>query len=138
MTATKDGKLRLLLVDDCVTERDLYEMVLEQEFRVLTAARGDAGVRIAAAEHPDVVLLDVMMPGMNGWETCTRLKNNPETAAIPVILLTGSDDADLQPHAKAVGAIAALTKPCPPGRLLETIHGAIEQRSAKAVWTNKH
>ena len=89
----------LLLVDDCVTERDLYELVLRPNFQILTAGRGVEGLAVAVAKRPDVIILDVMMPGIDGWETCTRIKGHPVTSNIPVILLTGSDDRDLSQHA---------------------------------------
>jgi CheY-like chemotaxis protein len=103
---------RLLLVDDCVAQRDLYELALEREFEILTASRGAEGIALAAIARPDAILLDVLMPEMDGWETCTRLRCNPATAAIPVVLLTCCDDRDLTPHATAVGASALLRKPC--------------------------
>ena len=115
----------LLLVDDCVSERDLYELVLRPNFQILTATRGADGLAVAVAARPDLIILDVMMPGMDGWETCTRLKSHPRTSDIPVILLTGTDDGDLSQHAIAVGASAVLNKPCPADRLLERIHAAL-------------
>jgi putative two-component system response regulator len=99
----------------------MYEMTLEAEFVVVTAARGRDGLRLAATNHPAAILLDVLMPEMDGWETCTRLKSDPATESIPVILLTGVTDIDLTDHAMAVGACDVLTKPCSPGRLLGTI-----------------
>jgi CheY-like chemotaxis protein len=72
-------------------------------------------------DHPDVVVLDVMMPGLDGWETCVAIKSNPNTADIPVILLTASEEQNLQQHAIAVGANALLSKPCPADRLVATI-----------------
>ena len=115
----------LLLVDDCVAVRDLYELALAPTFEVSTANRGVEGVALAMTEHPDVVVLDVLMPGMDGWETCAVLKSNPFTAHIPVILLTGADDRDLTQHAAAVGASALLNKPCPADRLVTTILSAL-------------
>jgi CheY-like chemotaxis protein len=117
---------RLLLVDDCVAVRELYEMVLEPEFAIVTANRGDDGIAVAIAEHPDVIVLDVAMPGLDGWETCAALKSNPSTARIPVILLTGVEDVDLSQHAMAVGAYAVLNKPCPADRLLMQIRSALD------------
>src|SRR5688572_20715147 len=96
------GRYRLLLIDDCVTQRDFYEMTLAQDFNVLTAAHGADGLALAAVERPDVIVLDVMMPGLDGWETCTKIKSDPITADIPVILLTGSNDLNLSDHAVAV------------------------------------
>jgi len=111
----------LLLVDDCVAEREFYEHALETEFNILTASRGSDGVALALNERPDLVLLDVKMPGMDGWAACTYIKSHPDTADIPVVLLTGTDDVDLTQHAVAVGASALLTKPCPPDKLRNTI-----------------
>jgi len=115
----------LLLVDDCVAERDLYALTLRPRFRILTAARGLEGLTLAIARKPDLIVLDVKMPGLDGWETCTRIKSHPVTADIPVILLTGCDDVDLSQHASAVGASAVLNKPCPPERLNEQIAAAL-------------
>jgi CheY-like chemotaxis protein len=115
----------LLLVDDCAGVRDLYQLALEPTFQVLTASRGTDGIAIATSERPDVVVLDVVMPGLDGWETCAAIKSNPLTADIPVILLTGADDRDLTEHANAVGASALLNKPCPADRLLAAIRSAL-------------
>ena len=117
----------LLLVDDCVAQRDLYELALERDFKVLTAARGVEALAIASCQQPDVIVLDVMMPGMDGWETCTHIKSNAITAHIPVVLLTGADDGDLSQHAMAVGAAALLSKPCSASRLRETVFAALNE-----------
>lgn len=117
----------LLLIDDTIAERDLYEIVLAREFQVVTAARGLDGIALAIQHRPDVVVLDVMMPGLDGWETCNRIKSDPVTADIPVVLLTGADDRDLTQHATAVGASAILRKPCPAEILRETIFAALSR-----------
>ena len=105
-------RLNVLFVDDCVAERDLYQCVLEPEFNILTASRGAEGVALAAEHHPDVIVLDVLMPDLDGWETCLRIKSDTATAKIPVLLLTGADGQDFARHAKAVWASALLHKPC--------------------------
>ena len=120
--------LRLLLVDDYAPERDLYEIALEQQFQILTASNGPEGIAMAIAERPHVIVLDVLMPGMDGWETCTKIKSHPVTADIPVILLTGSDQHNLSQQAVAVGAAAILTKPCPADRLVDRIRSLLELR----------
>jgi len=122
------GRPRLLLVDDTMAQRDLYETALGGEFTVLTASRGAEGIAVASHALPDVIVLDVMMPGMDGWETCTRLKCDDLTADIPVILLTAIDDRDLTQHATAVGASAVLRKPCSPESLRSTILSALNAR----------
>jgi CheY-like chemotaxis protein len=117
----------LLLVDDCVAERDLYELLLTPQFNVLTASRGSDGVNIAVRERPDAIVMDVLMPGMDGWAACTYIKCHPATADIPVILLTGADDRDLTQHAIAVGATAVLNKPCHADTLIDAIRRALSE-----------
>src|SRR5215472_3970131 len=117
MSGLAPERPKVLLVDDCLAERDLYEMMLATEFDVTTAARGLDALRIAASVRPDIVVLDVMMPGLDGWETCTRLRVNPATADTAVVMLTGVDDPDLSSHAKAVGADGVERKPCSADRL---------------------
>lgn len=126
---TRQRRLKLLLIDDCAGERDLYEAALEMEFSILTADRGKDGVTVATLAQPDAIILDVLMPGMDGWETCTRIKSHPDTEDIPVILLTGSDDRDLFPHAMAVGASAVLHKPCPVDRLRDEVFAIVTRRN---------
>jgi two-component system cell cycle response regulator len=118
---------RLLLVDDCVPQRELYEVALEHEYDILTASRGAEGIDLAVRARPDAILLDVLMPGMDGWETCTRIRCDAAIADIPVILLTAADDRDLSQHAVAVGASALLRKPCSVDQLKETIEKVISR-----------
>ena len=122
-------RVQLLLVDDCVAERDFYEHTLAPDFKVITASRGDQGLAMARRERPQAIVLDVKMPGMDGWETCTQIKCDAVTADIPVILLTGADDRDLTQHANAVGASALLQKPCPADRLREAIVSVLDGNS---------
>ena len=131
-TIDQASRPTLLLVDDCIAQRDLYEFALQVQFRILTASRGDEGVVIASREHPDLIVLDVMMPGLNGWETCTRLKSDKATAEIPIIFLTSKDDSNLSEHARTVGGSLLLRKPCATERLLASI------RSTLAVNGHKH
>jgi CheY-like chemotaxis protein len=125
-----DRRPTLLLVDDSGVQRDLYEVALDSEFRVMTATGGADAVAMARSMRPDVVVLDVRMPLMDGWETCSRLKGYPGTAGIPVILLTAADEPDLPRHATAVGAAALVRKPCSPRALRDTIFAALEASTA--------
>jgi len=130
MKPSHDDRIRrrtVLLIDDSVAERDLYEFILKPDFDISTANRGVEGIIIAARDHPDAIVLDVMMPGLDGWETCTEMKCLADTADIPVILLTGTDDRNLRQHASAVGAAAVLQKPCPAERLRDTILTAMAE-----------
>ena len=115
----------LLLIDDCVLQRDMYEIALERDFTILTAGRGEDGLRVATDRRPDAIVLDVKMPGLSGWVTCLRLKCDESTADIPVVLLTGTDGVDLSDHATAVGASALLKKPCSAEMLKRTVVGLL-------------
>ncbi len=117
-------RVSVLLVDDCGDQRDLYGLLLASEFEVVTAARGAEAIVLAAMHRPDVIVLDIEMPEMNGFETCRRLKQDPATCAIPVIMLTGCDY--ILDEARLVGAFAVLDKPCPDRRLVETIVAAVQ------------
>jgi CheY-like chemotaxis protein len=128
--ALVDGtRPRVLMIDDSNAERDLYALMLEGYMTVLTATRGTEGLQRASAEHPDVIVLDVMMPGMDGWEVCRRLKSDPGTAAIPVIMLTAQDEPTLTAQASQHGAAALLIKPCPVEKLTAAIASAIQQHA---------
>jgi CheY-like chemotaxis protein len=115
---------RVLLVDDSDDHRGLYAAMLKPSATVTTAARGEHALALACADPPDVIVLDVMMPGMDGWETCERLKADATTADIPIIMLTSLDDVDVPARAREAGAIAVLMKPCPAERLMLTINAA--------------
>ena len=120
-----DKRPRVLMIDDSTAERDLYALMLERDVKVLTAARGSEGLALAEKERPDAIVLDLMMPEMNGWEVCRRLKSNPATASIPVIMLTAQDEPNLVAEASRHGATNLLTKPCPIEKLTSVLTVAI-------------
>jgi len=107
--AGPDGVPTVLAIDDDATARDLIARFLGGEgYRVLTAAGGEDGLRLAREQRPDLITLDVMMPHVDGWSVLQQLKDDPELAAIPVILLTMTDERNL---GFALGASEYLTKP---------------------------
>lgn len=122
------GRPRVLLVDDSVEHRDLYALMLEGTATVITASRGEDALAIARAEALDAVILDVLMPGMDGWTVAERLKASPLTSSIPVIMLTSLDGLDVPERAQRVGASAVIMKPCPVERLAIAITEAVEAR----------
>jgi GAF domain-containing protein/CheY-like chemotaxis protein len=106
----------VLVIDDEGAVRDLMQRFLTREgFRVVTAAGGEDGLRRARELRPDVITLDVMMPGMDGWAVLTALKADPQVADIPVVMLTIVDDRNL---GYALGAADYLTKPIDRDRLV--------------------
>ena len=103
---------RILVVDDIVSNVKLLEAKLTAEyFEVLTAGSGEQALARVAAEVPDIVLLDVMMPGMDGFEVCRRIKTNPKVAHIPVVMVTALDQPSDRVTGLEAGADDFLTKP---------------------------
>jgi CheY-like chemotaxis protein len=109
----------VLVIDDDAAVRDLLQRFLAKEgFRVLPAAGGEEGLRLARAARPDAITLDVLMPGTDGWAVLAALKADPALADIPVVMLTIADDRAL---GFSLGAVEYLTKPVDRARLLRVL-----------------
>jgi two-component system alkaline phosphatase synthesis response regulator PhoP len=109
---------KVLVIDDEAPIRLLCRVNLEAEgMQVLEAADGPAGLDTARAQQPDVVLLDVMMPGLDGWRVAEELLDDPSTAAIPIVFLTAR--AELRDRARGIdlGGVDYITKPFNPVEL---------------------
>jgi CheY-like chemotaxis protein len=118
---------RILVVDDDRLLRQMVRDLLEAaNFAVAEAVDGADGLAQAAAYHPDLILLDLMMPGLDGYTVCRSLQADPATRAIPVIFLTISADPSLNRHAYAAGAVACLTKPFRREGLLAVIQTTLQ------------
>ena len=119
---------RVLVVDDEAPIRLLCRVNLEAEgMQVLEAADGLAGVEAARAERPDVILLDVMMPGMDGWQVAERLVEDDTTNHIPLIFLTAR--AELRDRARGLelGGVDYITKPFNPVELASVVEQLLER-----------
>lgn len=126
------GKTTILVIDD---EKDLLELVrynLEKEhLAVITASNGKDGLEIVRQHHPDLAILDLMMPGMNGMEVCRQLRSEPLSADLPIIMLTArADEADRVVGLEA-GADDYVTKPFSPRELLARVR-AVLRRAKKS------
>jgi DNA-binding response OmpR family regulator len=119
-------KGKILVVDDEVYITQILEFSLGAEgFEVITANNGELAVEKAVQTQPDLIVLDIMMPVLDGYETCRRLKRQPETKNIPVILLTAKGrDADKRLGFE-VGAVDYIVKPFSPNRLVGRIEEII-------------
>lgn len=102
-------KSRILLIDD---SPDIVALMLRSRgYQVSVALDGLKGAEKAISEHPALILLDIMMPGMDGYEVCTKLKANPDTKEIPVIMLTAKDDSESVTKCHKLGADDYIVKP---------------------------
>lgn len=121
--AADRGQGRLvLIVDDVLDNRELYVQYLTYfGYRAAEAGDGEDALAKAAALKPDVIVMDLSLPGMDGWEATRRLKANEATRHIPVIALTGHALSGSDADARAAGCDAFLTKPCDPADLAAAI-----------------
>ncbi len=117
---------RILIVEDNELNLDMLSRRLKRrKYEVLVAEDGQAGIEVAAAEHPDVILMDMSLPVLDGWEATRRLKADPETRGIPVIALTAHAMAEDREKALAAGCDDYDTKPVELRRLLRKIEAQL-------------
>jgi putative two-component system response regulator len=117
----------ILAVDDTPENLDVVKGLLSSQYIVKAAVNGMMALKIAGKKPPDLILLDIRMPGMDGYEVCQKLKANEATADIPVIFLTGESDAASEADALAAGAAGYVTKPIDPATLLAKIAACLSQ-----------
>ena len=129
--ASRDKRVRrprVLIVDDVEDNRRIYTMFLEfSGFDALSAATGYRALARARAARPDVIVMDLALPGLDGWETTRRLKRDPRTRDIPVIALTGHVLPGAEEAARAAGCEVFLTKPCLPEALTAEIQALLRR-----------
>ena len=117
---------KVLIVDDSRTEILRFSKMLEKGgYQVVTAGSGEEGIEMANAEMPDVILMDVVMPGLNGFQATRQLTRNESTRQIPVIIVTTKNQETDRVWGKRQGASAYLTKPVSPELLLDTVKGLV-------------
>lgn len=117
---------RILIVDDSPTETYTFTNMLEPHgHEILTAENGADGVAVARKELPDIVLMDIVMPGLNGFQATRQLAKDPSTAHIPVIIVTTKNQETDRLWGKRQGAKGYLVKPVPEAELLAVIENAV-------------
>ncbi len=122
MTSDKKHPPLVLVVDDVDHGREIFAEYLEfRGFRVATAADGLEAIEKAHELLPDIILMDLSLPGIDGWEATRRLKQDPSTSAIPIIALTAHALASAHDRARDVGCNAVVTKPCLPKDLEQEV-----------------
>ncbi|MEO5362891.1 MAG: hybrid sensor histidine kinase/response regulator [Magnetococcus sp. DMHC-8] len=121
-----EKKGAVLLVDDQPEHIDVVKAALEQHFTVRIATNGEVGLRLARRENIDLILLDVMMPGLDGFELCRLLKTDPATRDVPVVFLTAKQNFDDETLGLNLGAMDFIRKPSNPAVVLARVANLVE------------
>jgi CheY-like chemotaxis protein len=126
--------MKVLIVDDSISVRKALEKILvPQDFQVFSAENAEKALSMMAATQPDLVVADVVMPGMTGFELCQSLKQDAAYRAIPLLLISGIVNANVETQARQVGAIGVVKKPFTPDELLPKIKNALLKYPPKTV-----
>jgi len=128
----------VLVVDDAPDNLTLMSELLKGHYKVKVANSGEKALKIALAEpHPDLILLDIMMPGMDGYEVCQRLQADAVTRDIPVIFLTAKAEADDERRGLELGAVDYITKPISPPIVLARVRNHLALKAQADFLRNK-
>ena len=120
---------RILVVEDDPDNRRIVVKVLAVDgYTTLEAADGESAVALARREHPDAILMDLAMPGVDGWEAARRLKADPATADIPIVALTAFALRGDEDRAREAGCDAYLSKPCRPQAIRDVVGRLLQRR----------
>jgi DNA-binding response OmpR family regulator len=125
------SRKKILLVDDSATTLMMEQMVLRgQAYQIVTAKNGREAVVIAQIEKPDLILLDVVMPEMNGFEACRQLRQHEATKSVPIIMVTTKGEEQNVETGFASGCSDYITKPINGAELLTKVRGFLESEGA--------
>ncbi|MBF0454600.1 MAG: response regulator [Magnetococcales bacterium] len=120
---------RVLIVDDVPGNIKSLAEILKGKFQIFMATSGEKALEIVANQKIDLILLDIIMPEMDGYQVCSLLKSNPQTAPIPVIFVTAHTDSNDRAIGLAAGGAAFVSKPTSPPLLIETINHHLSKQS---------
>lgn len=126
-------KQTILAVDDTLANIDVVKGVLAQDYLVQAALNGKMALKIIEKQKPDLILLDIMMPDMDGYEVCTLLKSQEETRNIPIIFLTAKAQEDDETKGLSLGAVDYITKPISPPILKERVKNHLMLQASKKL-----
>ncbi|WP_224981396.1 diguanylate cyclase [Geomonas agri] len=144
--AGEAGRGKILIVDDTTANIEILYQILKGEFDVLFAKSGADGIRMVREHAPDLVLLDIMMPDMDGYEVCRALKQDPVTSHIPVVFVTAMGNDEDETKGLEEGAIDYLTKPIRPAIVVARVRNHLELKrrgdlleklSTELAWKNR-
>jgi putative two-component system response regulator len=128
----------ILVVDDSPDIITLMSRLLKDNYRTQIATSGEKALKLASSDEPDLILLDVVMPGMDGYEVCRRLKEDPKTMKIPIIFLTAKSDTEDEKKGFELGAVDYITKPVSAPIVLARIKTHILLKDARDFLTDKN
>ena len=123
----KNRKYRILVVDDTPMNIDMLETILSDEgYEVHAATNGKESIALANTMNPDLILLDIVMPGMDGYEACRTIKSNPEIVDVPIIFLTSKSESEDVVKGFKAGAVDFVSKPFHGAELLARVNTHIQ------------
>ena len=129
-------KPRILVADDDDGLRQLLRLILAREgFEVFEAANGEQALALAVDVNPAVILLDVMMPGLDGYDVCRRLKSDQRTGNVPVVFVSAAEDVLRRNEVQKLGAAACIQKPIGPRDLVARVRAVMNRRNGTAPVT---
>jgi len=128
------ARARVLIVDDIPEQRDIHATLLRfSGYEVLEAENGEEALRMVREHLPDMVIMDVMLPVLDGWAATERLKADPATNSLPVLILTARALKHEQERSQSAGADAYLAKPCNPSDVLRAVERLLQPRPASTA-----
>lgn len=123
--------MNILAIDDEILTQEFIQEVLKNEHTSLIASNGEEGIKLAIENNPDLIILDVNMPGMDGYEVCKKLKSEPVTSEIPVLFLSAHNDLNEQMKGYQVGGDDYLVKPCEPKTLRAKVNVMLRYKAER-------
>jgi putative two-component system response regulator len=132
MQAEEQARPVILAVDDTPENLDVVKGILAPENTVRVAINGMVALKIAQKQSPDLILLDINMPGMDGYQVCSELKSDERTAHIPVIFLTAELDKASEQKGYELGAVDYVTKPINPEILKKSVRSQLNQNRSES------
>lgn len=121
----------VLVIEDLRDQAELWsDVCAEAGLNATTAANGVQGYQKACSSPPAIILLDLVLPDIDGWEVCRRLKTDERTKHIPVVILTARDESNGPRRATEAGCAAYVTKPCPPADLVAVVRRVLRKQES--------
>jgi len=133
ITTTRDARPTLLVVDDEPLNLQVLKQILQHDYQLLFARDGEKAIALAISNTPDLILLDIMMPGITGLETCRRLKAATATARVPIIFVTALADTHDETEGFSAGCVDYITKPVSPAIVLARVKAHLSLVSAELL-----